>query len=113
MDREFHRTAAEGFRASDTDKAMNARREELEALYTISGAAHASLELDQILNETLERVLKVFGFSSGVVRLLDASTGELVLAAICGVSEDLKRELSKTLRIGEGISGIAARERAL
>jgi PAS domain S-box-containing protein len=114
MDGPFPRAAAEGFRAGSPDQAMNAqRREELEALYTISGAVHSSLELDRIQSETLERVLKVFGFTAGVIRLLNASTGELVVSAISGVSDDLKQELNKTLRIGEGVSGLAARERAL
>lgn len=114
MDRDSPWVTSDGFPTSDTDEAMTARRrEELEALYTISGAVHASLELDQVLSETLDRVLKVFGFSSGVVRLLNASTGELVVAAISGVSAELKQELNQTLRIGEGISGIAARERTL
>lgn len=85
----------------------------LEALYSISRVIHGTADLDHILRHALGEVLAVFRFGGGVVRLLDAPTGELVLAAAAGLSADITRELSHTVRVGEGASGLAARDRAL
>src|SRR5207245_763663 len=58
-------------------------------------------------------VLEVFDFPSGVVRLLDAPTGELTVAAHSGLTTALEAELSGSARLGEGPSGLAARRRTL
>src|SRR5687768_13173353 len=82
------------------------RLRELEALYSISRAIHGSLDSDQVLHHALQQVLAVFEFPAGVMRLLDARTGELVLTAQAGLSPHLAHQLPRALRIGEGPAGL-------
>jgi PAS domain S-box-containing protein len=89
------------------------RNRQLEALYSVARTVNASLDLDDVLQQALEQVLAALEFPSGVIRLLDAPTGELTLAARSGLSEDLETELSRTLRLGQGPSGLAAQRRSL
>jgi PAS domain S-box-containing protein len=89
------------------------RLRELEALYSVSSAIHASLDLDDVLRHALHQALDVFGFSAGSLRLLHVPTGELVLTAHAGLSPALTDELAGAVRIGEGPGGLAARARAI
>jgi PAS domain S-box-containing protein len=91
----------------------NSTRVSLEALYSISSAINASLDLDAVLAHALDKILAVLGFSSGVVRLLEPSTGELRLAAAAGLARELAGELSAPFRVGEGALGLAIQRRAL
>jgi PAS domain S-box-containing protein len=94
--------------------ATGARRlRELEAHYSISNAIHSSLEIDQVLRHALAQVLAVFAFPAGVLRLLDVSTGELLLKAHTGLSPTLVDELAKPVRVGDSLGGIAAKERVI
>lgn len=95
------------------DTAAAQRFRELEALYSISTAIHASLEIDEVLCRAAHQMLDLFGFSAAEFRLLDASAGELVLAAHAGLSPELAAELKRTVRIGESASGLAAQEREI
>lgn len=104
----------QGAPASGEEETSPTRRlRELEALYSISCVIHASLEFDEVLRHALDKVLEVFDFRAGVLRLLDTSTGELVLTAHAGLSPGLTAELARTVRIGEGTGGLAAKERAI
>lgn len=89
------------------------RLRELEALFSISSAIHASLDLNQVLDHALGQVLEVFSFPAGALRLLDATTGELVFTMHRELSPDLAAKLCRPLRIGGGPGGLAARERAI
>jgi PAS domain S-box-containing protein len=72
---------------------------------------NASLELRDVLRLALEKVLELFDFPSGVIRLLAPATGELVLAAHAGLPPPLEVELSATFRVGEGPVGLATQRR--
>ncbi|MGV3721693.1 MAG: GAF domain-containing protein [Actinomycetota bacterium] len=110
QDRSFDRDA----RAPSVGEDLSARRlRELEALYSISSVIHASLDFDQVLRHALEQVLDVFGFPAGVLRLLDSPTGELVPTAAVGLPQEMAEELSGAVRVGEGLGGLAAKERAI
>jgi len=89
------------------------RLRELEALYSISSVIHASLDFDHVLRHALNTVLEVFDFPAGVLRLLDMPTGEMTLTAHAGLSPNLAEQLGRTVRIGEGTGGLAAKERAI
>jgi PAS domain S-box-containing protein len=89
------------------------RNRELEALYSISQTINASLDLDEVLRQALTRILELFEFPSGVLRLLEATTGELPLAASVGLSPELASELSGSFRVGDAPVGLAAQRRAL
>lgn len=109
-------TAANGTVLMDgsVGEGTTARRlRELEALYSISCAIHASLKFDEVLHHALEQVLEVFDFPAGVLRLLDVSTGDLQLTTQLGLAPALLKELEPAVRIGEGLCGRAAGERAI
>lgn len=85
----------------------------LEAFFRISNAIAGSLDLEAILDGALQEVLALFGFSSGVVRLLDPPTGQLRLTTSRGLPDDLRERLGGMFRIGEGLVGLAAQRRAV
>jgi PAS domain S-box-containing protein len=89
------------------------RLRQLEALYAIAETVNATLSLEDVLRQALEKVLELFGFPSGVVRLLDPPTGELTLAAYSGLPSPMEAELSGSYRLGEGPGGLAAQRRAV
>jgi PAS domain S-box-containing protein len=89
------------------------RNRQLEALYAVARTVNASLDLGDVLQQALEQVLGALEFPSGVIRLLDAPTGELSLAARAGLTPELEKDLSRTVRLGEGPSGLAAQRRSL
>ena len=61
------------------------RRQELEVLNTVIHAAHTSLNLRQSLEAILNNLLALFQFRSGAVRLLNAASGTLEMAAHRGL----------------------------
>lgn len=67
-----------------------------------------SLELEQILNEALDKVLEVTNLEVGLMYLLDSPADALVLSAHRGLSEEGLPALSR-LRLGEGLCGQVAR----
>ena len=89
------------------------RLRELEALYSISSAIHASLDLDQVLHLALGKVLELFELSAGVLRLVDVAAGQLLLTAHSGFPPELMEELIRPVQIGEGVGGLAIRHRSL
>jgi PAS domain S-box-containing protein len=90
-----------------------ATRAPLEALYAISSTVNASLDVEAVLEDALQIVLKLFGFPSGVLRRLEPLTGELLLAARAGLSPELEQALSARLRVGDAPLGLAAQRRAI
>jgi signal transduction histidine kinase len=66
-----------------------------------------SLELEQVLSETLDKVLEVTDLEVGLMYVLDPQTDELMLCAHRGLAEDSVRELDR-LRLGEGFCGRVA-----
>ncbi|MDY6918011.1 MAG: PAS domain S-box protein [Chloroflexota bacterium] len=59
----------------------------LEALHAISIAVSQTLDLDEMLESALDKVLKVTGTDAGYIHLFDAERRELVLKAHRGLSE--------------------------
>ena len=66
-----------------------------------------SLELDQVLNETLDKALEVAGLEVGWMYSLDRQAEELVLCAHRGLDGETVRNLER-LRLGEGLCGRVA-----
>ncbi len=66
-----------------------------------------SLELEQVLNEALDKALEVTDLEVGLMYSLDPQTDELVLCAHRGLGEKSIQELDR-LRLGEGLCGRVA-----
>lgn len=79
---------------------------DLRALSAISETVSQSLDLDIILNKTLEKVLEIFRHSSSHIRLLDEDTQELVLVAHKGLTSDDLKHLTMRRKEGEGSARI-------
>jgi signal transduction histidine kinase len=66
-----------------------------------------SLELEQILNEALDRALEVTDLELGLMFFLDRQAQDLLLCAHRGLEEEAVRDLRR-LRVGEGLCGRVA-----
>ena len=61
------------------------RRQELEVLNTVIQAAHTSLDLRESLEAILDRLMALFDFMAGAIRLLDEPRDNLILVAHRGL----------------------------
>jgi GAF domain-containing protein len=84
------------------------RHRELGALYSVAEAANRPLDLEELLQEAVDRVIDVTDAAAGAIRLLEPSAGQVVLAAHRGLSD---RYVQKTDRftVSEEIVGAVAR----
>jgi len=71
---------------AEEEAQRSARR--VEALHNVAQAVSRSLELDELLNESLASVLDVMDADIGGIYLLDLQSGEFTLKAHVGVSAD-------------------------
>jgi len=79
----------------------------LGAINAVTAIVTASLELEQILNDALDKVLEVTGLEAGLIFLLDRQTQELSLAAYRGLSKETAAGVDR-LKLGEGFCGRVA-----
>jgi nitrate/nitrite-specific signal transduction histidine kinase len=63
------------------------RTKELATLNTIAAVASHTLDLNELLDDTLEMVLETLGFTSGAIYLMDLNKSELQMASHRGLSE--------------------------
>jgi len=80
------------------------RTKELAALNAIAAVVSQSLDLDEILNDALDRTLQMMGIEAGGIYLLDEEAGVLTIAVQRGFSPQFVAEVDR-LRVGEGFSG--------
>ena len=80
------------------------QRQELEVLNTVIQAAHTSLDLQESLEAILDRLMALFDFSAGGIRLVDESRDSLILVAHRGLRPSYAAN-PVSLRPGEGDSG--------
>lgn len=71
------------------------RNEQLSALNEIAAASSQNLEMDELLNVALDKVLGVMRADAGVICLLDTETDELVAACYRGFSEELAQRIRR------------------
>ncbi len=83
------------------------RTKELAALNAIAAEVSRFLDLQQILNNALDKTLEVMQIEAGGIYLLDEETGMLTLAAQHGFSPQFVAEIDG-LKVGEGFSGRVA-----
>ncbi|MDP2647044.1 MAG: GAF domain-containing protein [Desulfobacterales bacterium] len=79
----------------------------LTTLFSISQTVNKSLDLDQILNDALEKVTELFKCHFTFIRILDHQTQELVLAAHKGLSSEDLKLLIKRRKLGNGSANIS------
>jgi diguanylate cyclase (GGDEF)-like protein len=70
-----------------------ARTRELQALNQIATTANQSLELQGLLDTTLEKVIEVTGFESGYVEIFNPSENRLAMKSHFGLTSTLLNEL--------------------
>jgi signal transduction histidine kinase len=78
----------------------------LKTVNTVTTIVTGSLELEQILNSALEKVLEVTKVKAGSIYLLDGGTQELVLTTYRGLSPEFAREAAR-FKLGESLTGRA------
>ncbi len=76
-------------------KATTRREAELAALNNIAEAVSLSLDLETLLDQTLDQVIEITSADGGAIRLIDAKTNEAVLYAHRGLSEAHVTEASR------------------
>jgi GAF domain-containing protein len=84
------------------------RHEELAALYAVAEAINRPLDLEELLQVAIDRVIEVTHAQGGAIRLLDAEGQGLVVAAHRGLSERYIREVER-FPLEEEIVGWVAR----
>ncbi len=83
------------------------RNQELEALSSVAAVVSRSTDLDEMLQEILDKVLEVTGFSRGCVYLLDDARRKLFIRAHQGAETSILEAID-ALEVGEGFSGRVA-----
>ena len=87
-------------------------RAELEQLQSVTEAALAYLDLDDLLNELLERATAILHTDTAAILLLEEEAGELVARAAKGIEEEVEQGVR--IPLGKGFAGgIAAARRPL
>ncbi len=87
---------------------LTVERDRVEALYRITAEVYASLDLDQVLNRTLELVARAVGASRGSILLDDPDRGRLIYRAATGSGITVPIGGQPTrFRRGEGLAGWA------
>ncbi len=81
--------------------------QELSILNAISQTLNQSIDLDEILNKTLDKMMEMIEVGSAGIYLLDEKSNELVYVAHRGFSKDFSKGI-KRFKLGEGATGKVA-----
>jgi signal transduction histidine kinase/ActR/RegA family two-component response regulator len=81
--------------------------QELSILNAISQTVNQSIDLDEILNKSLDKMMEMIGVRSAGIYLLDEQCNELVFVAHRGFSKAFLKGM-KRLKLGEWVTGRAA-----
>lgn len=84
---------------ASNDRGLNKRARELEALNAVAISVSRSLDLDNVIQEAVDQILTVTVADACAVYLQESGSGDLVLAAIEGVSDVLAddRDIERVL----------------
>lgn len=86
---------------------IRARSAELTALTAIAAQVNCTQDLDEILSGALETTLQVVGVDAGEIFLIDEETGELILHAQQGLSQEFVTD-EAVIGPGECLCGLSA-----
>ena len=81
--------------------------QELSILNAISQTVNQSIDLDEILNKSLDKMMEMIEVRSAGIYLLDEKNNDLVFVAHRGFSKAFLKGM-KQLKLGEGVTGKAA-----
>ena len=91
---------------TDELSSLNKRHERLQLLYQVSNVIHSTLEAQEALQLIVSEAVRLMNASSGSVVLINPTSGFLEISA----SQNLPSAATKLkLRIGEGVTGWVAR----
>jgi putative methionine-R-sulfoxide reductase with GAF domain len=90
-------------------KELEKRTEELSTLYEVDRVTSRTLNLDEVMNSALNKLIEVTGVDSGDVYLMDEKSGELILKGQKGISSEVV-PLIERLKIGEGVAGATVQQ---
>jgi len=94
-------------RMKRAEEGIKRRNEELSALNTIAGEVSSSLNLQEVLDRALDKVLEVTGLEACSIYLLDQEVQEVVLATYRGASKEYADQV-RTFKMGESLTGRVA-----
>jgi PAS domain S-box-containing protein len=86
------------------EERVAARTRELSALYDVTAVASASLDLETVMEQSLNRVLDVMGCQTGGIHLVNETGDEVILALWRNIPDAVVAEI-QTLPLGSGIVG--------
>jgi signal transduction histidine kinase/ActR/RegA family two-component response regulator len=93
--------------AKKSREEMMKLNQELSILNAISQTVNQSIDLDDILNKSLDKMMEMTDVRSAGIYLLDERDNDLVFFAHRGFSNDFLKGM-KRMKLGEGITGRAA-----
>lgn len=89
-----------------TGQTLEKQNKKLSILYEIALTVGKSLELKQILDDVLERVIAFMGVDAGVIYVINDVTLEMIPIAFRNLSEDVVTDLCENrVRVGECMCG--------
>ena len=107
-DASFSRLAARMIRAM-SDRPIPSSEAALRELQRITDAALASLSMNELLRELLERIAAILGTDTAAFLLVDEVAGDLVAQAAKGIEEEVEQGVR--IPMGRGFAGRIAAQR--
>ena len=89
---------------NDMTADLERRVTELSALNAVAGIVAESLDVDEILNRSMDEPLRILSAEAAAMMLVDKETGELVMVAHRGMSDEFATAFGR-MSPGEGLSG--------
>jgi PAS domain S-box-containing protein len=86
------------------EERVAARTQELSALYDVTAVSSASLDLQTVMEQSLDRVLQVMGCQIGGIHLLNEAKDQVSLAVWRDIPDEIVAEI-QTMPARSGVSG--------
>ncbi len=96
----------------ESEEELSQRNEQLELINHLTGAISSAMELEEMMSVMLDRIVNLFGATSGEVFLRDEGENSYKLAVHCCNKEQSIWE-QKNFKLGEGFVGKIADEASL